>query len=157
MENTGNQPFNVQALLHNYLAIRDISDSKICGLEGLSFTDQLMGDNAGLQKEAENLITVQKEMDSIYHGVQSAVFLLQPDSTASSHKVKIEPVAFNSTGGNVPTDVVMWNPWINKSKSISDMEDDGYKTFVCIEPGLVRSPVSVSAGKSIALGQTISV
>ncbi len=156
MENTGNQPFNVQALLHNYLAVSYISDSKINGLEGLSFTNQLMEDNVGLQKEAENLITVQQEVDNMYHGVQSAVSLLQPDSTMFSHKLKIEPMAFNSTGRTLHTDIVTWNPWVDKSKSISDMEDDGYKMFVCIEPGLVRSPVSVSAGQSITLGQTIN-
>ncbi len=146
----------MQALLHNYLAVNDISESKIYGLAGLSFTNQLNVDG-GLQKEVEDIVTVQKEMDIIYHDVQSAVSLLQPDdSSPFPRKLKIEPAAFNSMGETYYADVVAWNPWIDKSKSISDMEDDGYRRFVCIEPGLVRSPVRVPVGQSITLAQTIN-
>ncbi len=155
IENTGNHPFNMKALLHNYLAVSDISDSKIHGLGGLSYTNQLTED-VGLQKETEDFVMVQQEVDSIYHGVQSAVSLLQPDSTPFSSKLKIEPMAFNSTGGIYKADIVTWNPWIDKTKSIPDIEDDDFKKFVCIEPGLVSSPMSVSAGQSVTLGQTIN-
>jgi glucose-6-phosphate 1-epimerase len=33
--------------------------------------------------------------------------------------------------------MVLWNPWIEKTKGLSDMADEEYVNMVCLEPGLV--------------------
>lgn len=37
----------------------------------------------------------------------------------------------------LPVDMVLWNPWIEKTKGLSDMADEEYVNMVCLEPGLV--------------------
>jgi glucose-6-phosphate 1-epimerase len=32
---------------------------------------------------------------------------------------------------------VVWNPWVDKSKTLSDFSPEDYKKMVCIEPGNV--------------------
>ncbi len=51
----------------------------------------------------------------------SKTIILQDGHT----KVNIQQEGSNST--------VVWNPWIEKSKQMADMTDEGYKTMVCIE------------------------
>ena len=29
--------------------------------------------------------------------------------------------------------MVVWNPWVEKSKRMTDMEDNGYKNMLCVE------------------------
>ncbi|KFI06229.1 D-hexose-6-phosphate mutarotase [Massilia sp. BSC265] len=45
------------------------------------------------------------------------------------------------------TDAVVWNPGAVDAAALSDMENDEYKRFVCIEPA-VLDPVTLEAGES---------
>jgi glucose-6-phosphate 1-epimerase len=45
------------------------------------------------------------------------------------------------------TDAVVWNPGAVDAAALSDMENDDYKRFVCIEPALL-DPVTLEAGQS---------
>lgn len=53
------------------------------------------------------------------------------------------------------TDATVWNPWIEKSKGMSDLPDDAYKRLVCVEPGSVSGWQVLEAGDSWEGGQTI--
>ena len=35
----------------------------------------------------------------------------------------------------VPVDVVLWNPWIDKSRALADLGEESYPNFICVEPG----------------------
>lgn len=43
-------------------------------------------------------------------------------------------------------DVVVWNPWIQGSANIADLEDNAYQHFVCIESAMIEKPVTLGAG-----------
>lgn len=52
-------------------------------------------------------------------------------------------------------DVVVWNPWIEKSKTMSDLApEDAYKRFICVETGSV-SWNTLEAGDTWEGGQRI--
>jgi D-hexose-6-phosphate mutarotase len=55
---------------------------------------------------------------------------------------------------NVQVDAVLWNPWEKKASTMSDL--DTFRTFVCIEPGLVSKQYSVEQGSELQLSQTIT-
>lgn len=54
------------------------------------------------------------------------------------------------------TDVVVWNPWIEKAKSMPDFgPDDAYKKMICVEAGAVSSWQTLEPGDSWEGGQAI--
>jgi glucose-6-phosphate 1-epimerase len=53
-------------------------------------------------------------------------------------------------------DVVVWNPWTEKAKDMSDFEPkDGYKNMLCVEAGQVSGWVKVEAGETFEGSQMI--
>ena len=55
------------------------------------------------------------------------------------------------------TNVVAWNPGPALSASMTDMPDDGYKTFVCVESACATAPQKTTEEKPSRLAQTIRV
>jgi D-hexose-6-phosphate mutarotase len=55
----------------------------------------------------------------------------------------------------VPCDCVLWNPWVDKSRALADMDDSGYLSFVCVEPGVVSEYVTVAPGEALNLSQML--
>lgn len=45
-------------------------------------------------------------------------------------------------------DLVTWNPHVEKSSTMADMEEDGWKKFICLEPGHVHDFISLSPGQT---------
>lgn len=53
--------------------------------------------------------------------------------------------------------LVVWNPWEEKAKAMSDFDDEEFRTMVCVEAGSVSEQVSAPAGGSVAFKQTLRV
>ena len=54
------------------------------------------------------------------------------------------------------SDVVVWNPWVEKAKGMADFgPDDGYKNMICVEAGSVSAWNSLEAGDAWEGGQRI--
>jgi len=53
-------------------------------------------------------------------------------------------------------DVVVWNPWVDKSASMGDFEPkDGWKNMVCVEAGSVSGWQKLDKGDAFEGAQTI--
>ena len=52
---------------------------------------------------------------------------------------------------------VVWNPWVEKAKGMSDFGDEEYKTMICVEAGSVVDPVPLGAGEKTTFSQKITV
>ena len=119
---------------------QDISKVSVSGLEKVTFADKVGG---GIKEEPE-AITVSSEVDRVYH--------LDPSQEiAISEKGKRR---FEFTRDMLP-DVVVWNPWIEKSKTMSDLApEDAYERFICVETGSV-SWNTLEAGDTWEGGQRI--
>ena len=54
------------------------------------------------------------------------------------------------------SDVVVWNPWIDKAKGMADFApEDAYKNMICVEAGSVGAWNSLEAGDAWEGGQRI--
>lgn len=111
----GAQPLG-QAL-HTYLPVSDISQSRITGLNGIAYIDQLTGAVA----EQYGEVRVNEEVDRIYHGHIGALQLLDGDDG----RIDVECSGSRSA--------VIWNPWQDKSRRLSHFPAEGYRQMLCIE------------------------
>lgn len=149
------EPFLCQALLHTYLNINDISSLGVTGFNGLTYIDKVRGGDTFTEGEETRL--VQGEIDRVYvEHIAGRIPDIEVRYAGKRLRVMKGAAITRGTGiDNIPTDVVFWNPWEEKSVALSDMVHDGYKRFVCVEPGVVQGWTEVSKDSVLQLYQEI--
>lgn len=116
IKNTDSKPFEISTALHTYFSVSDIDTVCIQGLKNKVYYNNLDGKHS-TQKDD---VLIREEVDRVYLNPLKTVTLLDGNT-----RVNIQQEGSGST--------VVWNPWIERSKQMADMNDDGYKTMVCIE------------------------
>ena len=53
--------------------------------------------------------------------------------------------------------VVVWNPWAEKAKAMTDFGDEEYKQMLCVEAGYVTKPVTIGSNMKVEFGQALSI
>ena len=114
--NIDTQSFKLTQALHTYFKVSDIEDVKIDGLEKKPYLDALSDERL----EQDGTVTFSQEIDRVYQEVDKAIKL-----NDSNRTINIQNSGSSS--------VVVWNPWIEKGKGMSGMNQNAYKEFVCIE------------------------
>ncbi|KAF1330295.1 Aldose 1-epimerase, partial [Globisporangium splendens] len=158
VRNTSSAEIAFQALLHTYLTVDDVRDGgvQVEGLKGLTYTDKVAGTSGNTEDRA--VLTFEKETDSVYANAPSEIVVRIRSSTGKNHVVTIEKSAFldnDAVSGVQPSDAVVWNPWVDKAKGMSDFGDDEYLRMVCVEPGRVSEQQKLAPGKVYTLQQVI--
>lgn len=139
--NLGDQPCSLSGALHTYLAVTDIDAVRISGLDGCRYLDTV-----GTPTERIQLgeVAFDQEVDRIYDHADDALL------DDGGRIIVVEKEGSPST--------VVWNPWIEKSKGLTDLPDDGYRHFVCIEAAISNERAIILApGGSHTLRTTIRV
>lgn len=135
--------FETTSALHTYFNVGDIHAVKVSGL-GDRFIDKVNDAKEGALNDGVQ--TFPDRTDRVY---------LNPESCSVIHdaalKRSIQVVHHHNP------DVVGWNPGPALSVSMSDMPDDGYKTFVCVETACASKPQKATTDKPSRLSQTIQV
>ena len=140
LSNRGSAPLSFQCAFHTYFAISDISSIRVRGLANVDYLDNLQGRRRERGSDAD--LTVDREIDRVYVDAPN-------------------PTVLKDSGGEIEitkhglSDVVAWNPWIEKSKTLTDLEPESYRKFICLETGRVGTPVVVAPGQSYACGQSL--
>lgn len=125
VKNNGEEAFNQQAALHSYFDVSSLKNLCIQGsFKGKTYIDKM--DGGAKKTEEQNALTISKETDSVYMGVNDPAIV----DTGKGKKLFIVTEA----GWE---DCVVWNPHGN--------EGMGYDNFVCAE-SVKFEPVSVGAG-----------
>jgi glucose-6-phosphate 1-epimerase len=156
--NSGQQMIAPQCLLHTYLAVEDARQVMIFGLEESVYEDKLTGGD-DLVPEDMPAVAFRGETDRIYRGVsrKTCPIAVRPEGV----RVDAHGVLLARTDGTVvmeiPPDVVIWNPHVNKARAMGDFDDDGWTAMACVEPGIVASDrTDIAPGASLVLSQTIA-
>jgi glucose-6-phosphate 1-epimerase len=114
--NLDKRPFEITSALHSYLAVSDISQVHVNGLDGTRCFDKVTGE----EYTHSGLLYIDRETDRVFQDVRYPLFMHDKDRMLS-----IEADGSRSA--------VVWNPWRKKSAAMADMPDDGYRTMLCIE------------------------
>ncbi|KNF00754.1 hypothetical protein PSTG_05893 [Puccinia striiformis f. sp. tritici PST-78] len=123
--NPSETSLDIQALLHTYLRLPDQGspqDVHLGPLKGLRFADKVAQGAVDTEERAV-VDFLAGEVDRVYHDVPSEIEVDLGHGKKMSIKTEGLP------------DLTVWNPHEAKSNAMADMEKEGWKRFVCIEPG----------------------
>ena len=139
-KNCDEQPFEITSALHSYFAVSDIEDVYVDGLDATAYFDALTGEN----RVQQGSVYIAEEVDRVYQNVQYPLTLHDRDRI-----VQID--------GQGSSSAVVWNPWIDKCAGMGDMQDDGYRTMLCIETAnALQDDCEIVPGEEHALKVAIS-
>ena len=114
--NCDQQAFEISSALHSYFSVADIKDVVVEGLDSTPYFDALTQE----LKTQEGNVSIAEEVDRVYQNVHQPLTL--HDQKRTVH-----------IGAEGSSSVVIWNPWKEKSATMSDMTDNAYTTMLCIE------------------------
>lgn len=117
--NTGTAPLRFEEALHSYHRVGDVKTARLEGLNGIRYLDKTDGYREKLQQDE---VVITRETDRVYLDTPGAVEL-RDDVLNRSIRVAKE----NSLT------TVLWNPWAEKAKAMSDLGEDEWTQFLCIE------------------------
>jgi glucose-6-phosphate 1-epimerase len=143
--NDAKEPLKIEEALHAYFAIADIHQASVSGLEGTTYIDKT--DGFKRKKLANEPVRIAKETDEVHLNTQANCVIHDP---VWRRRIVIEKTGSDST--------VLWNPWIEKTKGMSDMAPDGWQHMICVETAnAADNAVHLSPGASHKLTATIRV
>ena len=141
--NLSDQQLMVSGALHSYFGVEDVREISIKGLEDTDYLDTV-GQRTQRHQTCE--IRIDREVDR-YYDSRSSVILNDP---LKKRSILVDKEASPST--------VVWNPWTEKAASLSDLPNEDYLNFVCIEAAIVNDrAVAVGKGESHRFATRISV
>lgn len=144
--NTDDKPFEIGEALHTYFNIGAISAVKVNGFENKTYLDKAAG-ATGDGKVPNGPIVVTSEVDRVFQNAPGP-FEIVDDSFKRS--IKITTANSNSA--------VVWNPWIEKSLTMSDYQNDGYLTMICVETcNCMEDSRTIQPGASHTLKATYTI
>ncbi|CRK20629.1 hypothetical protein BN1708_012901 [Verticillium longisporum] len=146
--NEDDKPFELQVLLHTYLRVPDVTAVRLSSLDGASYLDKT---ESLATKTQSGDLALTGETDRIYTPLGGPKVPVVVSDSASGRKL------YSLTRDNLD-DVVVWNPWEAKAKSMPDFSpDDGWRNMVCVEAGAVKGWQKLEAGDAFEVAQVIAV
>jgi glucose-6-phosphate 1-epimerase len=143
--NDAKEPLTYEQALHAYFAIADIRQASVSGLEGTTYIDKT--DGFKRKKLGNEPLRIAKETDQVHLSTQAICVVHDP---LWNRKIIIEKTGSDST--------VVWNPWIDKTKGMSDMTPDSWQEMICVETAnAADNAIHLPAGESRKLTALIRV
>ncbi len=127
--NTGTSTFEYTDALHTYFNISSIDSISVEGLQDATFYE---GFDMNLKTQQPPLLRFNTETNRRYVNTTNDCII---DDPGYQRKIRV------SKDGSKVT--VVWNPGEDVAKTIGDMTDDGYQTFVCVEPANAYQGIDV--------------
>jgi glucose-6-phosphate 1-epimerase len=130
-ENTGDRAWAFSAALHTYLAVSDIGNARLQGLEGCHFIDAMAG-GEHIEDHPEKRFA--GEMDRIYTNTPRSLLLRD-----GPKRLTVEAEGFEDT--------VIWNPGPDNCAALSDMPDADWRQMLCVEAAQILHPPTLAPGE----------
>jgi glucose-6-phosphate 1-epimerase len=127
-KNESEVPIVVSGALHTYLGISDISQVRVVNLDGCEYLDTV---GERVMRKQKGDVVFDREVDRIYESSSSTLLV----DDLSGRTILVEKMGSPST--------VVWNPWAEKAAALSDLPDDGYQKFCCIEAAIANDRAEI--------------
>jgi glucose-6-phosphate 1-epimerase len=143
-QNTGDQPMILTQGLHTYFRVGDIHQAQVLGLAGYDYIDKV-GETA--ERTQSGPINFDGPVNRIYLDTADELVI---DDPALDRRIHIERQGSRSA--------VVWNPWIEQSRSMADFGDDEYEGMLCVETtNAARDAVEIAPGGSHCLSSRYAI
>jgi len=119
VENTGQGAFDYELALHTYLGVSDVRNVELLGLAGARYDDKVSGARGVVQ--GDEPVRFVAETDRVYDSSGRVSVL----DAARQRRLVIDKTCSATS--------VVWNPWIDKAKRMSDFGDDEWPGMLCVE------------------------
>jgi glucose-6-phosphate 1-epimerase len=119
VSNTGTTPFRFEQALHTYYRVGDVRKVRIRGLDGLTYLDNT---ESNKKKKQNGDVVIGSPTDNAYLNTQNPLQLLDP---VLNRSIQITKQNSDTT--------VIWNPWADGARALSDLGDDEWQHMVCVE------------------------
>jgi glucose-6-phosphate 1-epimerase len=117
--NTGKTSLHFEEALHAYHRVGDILKTRVRGLDAIQYIDKT---DLNSKKIQHGEITIASETDRIYLNTMDAIEVEDP---AMRRRTRVERENSRTA--------VVWNPWVEKARSLPDFADDEWMRMICIE------------------------
>ena len=141
--NGGPEPLRIEEALHTYLAVADVRSTTLTGLEGAMYLDKTDGFKA--KHAPDGPLGFAATTDRVF-----------PGHTGGSVVQDAERTIMVSKEHSAAT--VVWNPWLEGSANLKDMEPEAWTGFLCVETANVGADaVTIAPGQGHTMTMTLSV
>uniref|UniRef100_A0A0E0CGJ6 glucose-6-phosphate 1-epimerase n=1 Tax=Oryza meridionalis TaxID=40149 RepID=A0A0E0CGJ6_9ORYZ len=142
--NADGKPFKFGFSYNTYFSVSDISEVRVEGLETLDYIDNLQcGKRCTEQGDA---VVFESEAEKVYLSAPPKIVIIDHDKKRT----------FELRKEGLP-DVVVWNPWDRKAKTILDFGEEEYKCMLCVGAANAEKPITLRPGEEWQGRQEISV
>lgn len=132
--NRDTEPLTLSQALHSYFAVSDVRQVSVEGLQGCRYIDTLQDWQELRQQEA---LVFDAETDRIYFDTAARLSIVDPGWGRRIH--------LDARGSR---SAVLWNPWVDKAKRLSQFPDDAWQNMLCIEmANVLEDVVQLNAGE----------
>jgi glucose-6-phosphate 1-epimerase len=131
--NTGRSAFPFTSAIHTYLAMDDVRQARLAGLQGCQYEDAV--DGMTVKTEQPAVVTVPDEVDRVYRQPPAVLDLCG----GGSHR-RIVQDGF--------TDTVVWNPGPARAAALGDMPAADWPRMLCVEAAVASRAIELAPGKT---------
>ena len=122
---------------------QDVTRCSVNGLGSTTYIDKVQ--NATEQQQTDPNLRISGECDRVYKSIKQDTTSIVQDGKSR----------LDITRDRL-SDSVVWNPWKEKAKAMSDFQpDDGYKNLICVEVGAVDGWQKLEPGDTFEGGQIV--
>jgi glucose-6-phosphate 1-epimerase len=144
VSNAGGSPLSFEEALHAYFQVKNAETASVQGLNATDFIDKT---DRHIVKRQDGDVHLTSATDSVYLNTQQELTLVDP---TLKRRISIQKENSLST--------VVWNPWAEKSRAMSDLGPDKWREFICIETSNVAPhTVKLDPGQQHSMAALIQV
>ena len=140
--NVGDAPMTYEVALHTYLAVADVRRVALKGFDGATYHSKV----EGVTKRQDGEPAIDGEIDRIYEGQAGTIEVRDPGMNRTI------------VVGTNESNVVLWNPHVEKAARMSDFGDDEWPRMLCVESGRIGDhAVTAGPGEWRVTGTSLEV
>ena len=142
-QNNSKSEIQLTEACHSYWNVGDIKKVTVKGLENIPFTENSPSPNP----HNENPLQIHGFIDRIYYPTTTPI---QIEDESFNRTITIERSGSNS--------VIVWNIWAEGAEKMSDLPNNGWENYICIEVANAgKDIISLPSGSSHTLSYSVKL